>query len=139
MPPPYYAKAGARLETILKQRRDGLRDFTVRFYHRIAEDAGIHATAEDETIHLAFAPDGSLEIRIARGTDDPRQTAWRTRRFDRAETRRVLLFLGGGKDRLTVTGPEDEAIRVRVYDGGRRWIPDALATGRSRSDSRAVQ
>ena len=138
MPPPYFAQTGAVIETTLRQRRDGLRAFAVRFYHRIAEDAEIHATTEDETVLLAFEPDGSLQVRVAKGQEDPRQSAWRIRRFDRSETGRVLVFLGGGKDRLLVTGPDDDdAIRVRVYDEGRRWIPEALAKGRSRSGFRA--
>ena len=139
MPPSYYAVTGDTIQALLKLRRSGLREFAARFYERIAEDAEIHGTAEDESIHLAFEPDGSLEISIANGTKEPSNTAWRTRRFTRDETRRVLVFLGGGKDRLTVTGPEDEAIKVRVYDKGRRWIPEALAKGRDRSGFRVEE
>jgi hypothetical protein len=137
MPPAYYSLAGDTIATLLRLRRDGLQGFAGRFYERIAEDAEVHGTAEAESIHLAFEPDGSLRIRITCGTEESPGAAWLSRRFARSETRRVLLFLGGGKDRLTVAGTPGESIKVRVYDRDRRWIPEALARGRSRSGFQA--
>lgn len=116
MPEAYYTLAGPRLSTTLKQRRDQLATFATKFYLRLAEHSEVHATKEAETTHLLYQPDGGVDVRVARRVGDQEQFPWFVRRYLAAETGRIDLHLGGGKDRIVVTGTPSRAIAVHVFD-----------------------
>lgn len=116
MPEAYYKLAGPRLSTTLKQRRDQLATFATKFYLRMAEHSEVHATKEAETAHLVYHPDGGVDVRVATRAEGQERTPWFVRRYLPAETGRIDLHLGGGKDRIVVTGTPSRTIAVHVFD-----------------------
>lgn len=123
MPEAYYRLAGPRLSTTLKQRRDQLATFATKFYLRMAEHSEVHATKEAEKAHLVYHSDGGVEVRVARRADGQEQAPWFIRRYLPAETGRIDLYLGGGKDRIVVTGTPSRTIAVHVFDENGREVP----------------
>jgi len=136
LPQVYYGLAGAMLSTTLKQRRDQLREFATRFYLRLAEHSEVYATREAETVYLAYLPDRGIELRIATTVDDREQPPWFVRRYLAAETESIDLHLGGGKDRIVVTGTPSGAIAVHVFDEKRREVSMDSLVNSSRDNSR---
>ena len=127
LPAAYYQAAGARLASTLKQRRDRLREFAAKFYLQMAEHSEVHGTRQAETTHLIYNPDGGIEVRIATRVGDQEHRPWFFRRYLPAETERIDLHLGGGRDRIVVTGVPSRAIAVRVFDEmGRRVSMESL-------------
>ncbi len=116
LPQPFYRLSGAMLAETLKQRRDQLAAFADEFYLRVAERSDVYATKEAETASLVYHPEGGVEVRIAPSGRDPGQSPWFSRKYLPAETGQINLRLGGGKDRIVVTGTPSRAIAVHVFD-----------------------
>lgn len=116
LPEPWHRLEGARLARTLKQRRERLTPFASTFYLYMAKHSEVFATAEAEIAHLDYQPDGGVEVRVTRMADGGEQEPWFMRRYRPAETGRIDLHLGGGKDRIVQTGTPSRTIAVRVFD-----------------------
>lgn len=114
LPEPYYRLRGAYLVETLKQRRGMLQASAISFYRRLAERPQVHATMESELVQLTHHPDGSIELRIGPQAGAGAGQPWFVRRFLPGETRSIDLHLGGGDDRVAVTGTPTGAIEVRT-------------------------
>jgi hypothetical protein len=114
LPPEFRAKRGAQLVEWLKSRRDKLPAFVRAYYRVMAEGPDIRPTLEPSIIELTGRPD-TLDVRMRR-RDDPPEAAYYDRRFVRADTKEVRLYLDGGPDSVVVRGGGDK-IAVRVIAG----------------------
>jgi hypothetical protein len=93
----------------------------------MAEHSEVHATREAETTQLIYHPDGGVEVRVARRVGDQQQSPWFIRRYLPAETESIDLHLGGGEDRIVVTGIPSRAIAVHLFDQlGRQVSIDSI-------------
>lgn len=119
LPGPYYRLQGAYLVETLKQRRATLHASAISFYQRLAEKPQVHATRETEIVRLIHHPDGAIELRIGPERGPGAGQLWFVRRFLPNETRSIDLHLGGGGDRVEVTGTPTGAIAVRTIRGER--------------------
>ena len=109
-------------------RRAGLVDYVLRVYRYYASEVDVHATDRAEHVTLARG-DG----RFDRGHDRARR-----RRAPRpgttaascpSETDEVRVYLHGGDDRVTRTGPAGGPIHVRVIAGGGEDVVDDSKSG----------
>ena len=122
MPPQWYAINGKETLAALEKRRAGLVDYVLRVYDYYAKDVDVHATDRAEVVTLARGADDSLEVTIALA--DGGASPWYRRRFLPGETDEVRVYLHGGDDRVTRTGPAGGPIRVRVVAGGGKDVVD---------------
>lgn len=117
LPAPYYRLQGAHLVETLKQRRGMLQASAISFYQRLAEKPQVHATMQSELVQLTHHSDGAIELRIGPEAGPGAGQPWFVRRFLPGETRSIDLYLGGGDDRVVVTGTPTGAIAVRTIKG----------------------
>jgi hypothetical protein len=122
MPPQWYAINGKETLAALQKRRAGLVDYVLRVYDYYAKDVDVHATDQAEVVTLSRGGDDSLEVTIAPA--DGGTAPWYRRRFLSSETDEVRVYLHGGNDRVTRTGPAGGPIRVRVLAGGGKDVID---------------
>lgn len=116
LPEPYYRLEGARLIETLTQRRGKLAGSAISLYRRLAKHPEVHATLESEIVELIHHPEGTVELRIAPASAETAGSPWFTRRFLPGETRGLDVHLGGGKDRIVVTGKPAGEIAIRMFD-----------------------
>ena len=116
LPEPWYRLEGAKLATTLKRRRGRLAAFATTFYLYMAKHSEVFATMEAETAHLDYQPDGGVEVRVGSMAGGREQEPWFVRRYRPAETGRIDLHLGGGKDRVIRSGTPSRTIAVHVFD-----------------------
>jgi len=104
------------LAAALRSRRDQLPDEARRFYELLAADADVYGSDEAERVEATKGA-GMLDLVVyAAGSSDGRPLL--RRRFDRADTREVRLYLHGGNDTVHVTGSGGGAPLLRVIGGG---------------------
>jgi hypothetical protein len=116
LPPAYYRIAGPHLAATLKQRRDRLRSFARTFYLFLAKQSEVYATMEAETVLLDYRDDGGVLVQVSGRAEWDAPAPWFERRYLPGETGAIALHLGGGKDRIRVTGTPSPALAVQVYD-----------------------
>ncbi|HVR72635.1 MAG TPA: hypothetical protein VMT87_17500 [Vicinamibacteria bacterium] len=128
LPPEWHALGGDRLARDLMRRRDLLPAAAQRFYEHLAREVDVRGTDAPDLVRLEWQRDGDLvvEVRAEAGA-----APWFRRRFRRRETREVRLYLHGGADRLTTTGPRGD-ITVRVSGGAGADVLDDSASGGTR-------
>jgi hypothetical protein len=127
MPPQWYAIDGKDTQAALVERRAGLVGYILRIYRYYAKEVDVHATDQAERVTLARGNDDSMEITIAlaEGSAAP----WYRRRFLADETGEVRVYLHGGNDRVTRTGPAGGKVQVRVIAGGGQDVVDDSKSG----------
>ena len=143
MPDPWRAIDGARITADLRGRRDKLPKAAEDFYELLAGKVDVTLTNRSERVDAVRRSNGDLDLTVrgepaeagadaggaagaeaAAGlsdaapndpaTDASEPTFHRT--FQKDETSEVRLYLLGGDDRVTVTGPSG-GIRLRVVGG----------------------
>jgi hypothetical protein len=120
LPREYHAIQGTWLAATLRARRDLLPSAADQLYRQLAAEVDVHATDAAEEAEARVYEDGDVELTIrARGTaaaNGAEEPQFR-RRFDRADTREVRLYLRGGDDRVVARGARASDIELRL-DGG---------------------
>lgn len=102
------------MRTILRGRRDELRETALDWYRWMAAEPEIHARDGRDVAVVDHAADGGAEVRLfAEGASTP----YFRRRFVPAETREIRLYMHGGADRAVVRGGPGR-ITTRVVGGG---------------------
>lgn len=129
-PPEWYALSGERLSRDLKRRRDLLPDAAREFYKQLAGRVDIRGTGKDDVVRVERGADGSVVVEIAfadgkGGAGEP----WFRRRFLKGETQELRIYLWGGADRVTTSGPRKGGITVRVSGGPGKDVLDDSASG----------
>ncbi|HUR92945.1 MAG TPA: BamA/TamA family outer membrane protein [Gemmatimonadales bacterium] len=110
-------KNGPWLAAALKQRRDQLPTAARRFYRLLAVEVEVHGSDKAERVTAVHSADGTLDLTIFPDRPDNAAALYR-RRFDRADTREVRLYLQGGNDVVSVGGAGGSAPLLRVVGGG---------------------
>jgi hypothetical protein len=127
MPPQWYAINGKETLAALVKRRAGLVDYVLSVYRYYAKEVDIHATDAAEAVTLARGADDSMEVTIA--SADGAAAPWFRRRFLPSETDEVRVYLHGGDDHVTRTGPAGGPVDVRVIAGGGLDVVDDSKSG----------
>jgi hypothetical protein len=130
MPPEMYPVGGARLDSVLRARRDGLVSEALSYYAFLAKEVEIRATDAAEVAEVSRLDPHRLEVSI-RARDDEQPYFHRV--FADSETREVRLKTWGGDDRVVVRGAQPSNIRLRVVSGaGDDVLVDSTSTGGTR-------
>ncbi|MGQ0639877.1 MAG: BamA/TamA family outer membrane protein, partial [Gemmatimonadaceae bacterium] len=132
MPPEFVRLDGARLRADLISRRQQLPRAAREFYRVHAKEVDVRATDDADVAQITRANDGSVHVTLSDITSlgVARDTAYRQRRFDPAETREVRLFLNGGHDRAILRGAASDAILLRIIGGaGDDSVLDSIPGG----------
>jgi hypothetical protein len=113
LPPPQQKLYGERMRKALRGRRDGLPALAAQYFGVMAGQADVHAVGVPSLITITRHPD-ALDITM-RTRDGDAETYYQ-RRFDRASTREVRLYMDGGPDSVAIAGAGD-GIMVRLVSG----------------------
>lgn len=122
MPPEYQRLSGARIDSLLKLRRDGLPAEARRFYEMLAKVVDIHATDARDAALIDRDSAGGVRVRLIDARrKEPGTVATRAPYFDRrfvpGETGEIRVYLHGGGDSAVVRGYSKRGIKVRVIGG----------------------
>lgn len=120
LPAEYIPLDAEWLARMLRSRRDQLPGMARRFYRMLAAEVDVHLTDGAEQVRVLRPDERSVTVEARRRSGE---VSFR-RRFDAADTKDVRLYLHGSADVVTVTGPGDSPITLRVIGGGGR---DTLA------------
>ena len=115
MPPELRAKNEAWLAGALKHRRDALPEAARHFYRLLAGEAEVFGSDKAERV-TAVRADGRVLDLTVRAADDSAAAPLFHRRFDRADTKEVRLYLHGGDDVVQISG--DAGRRPAAPDRG---------------------
>jgi hypothetical protein len=131
--PPEYAPYSQEIARRLKARRDGLRDVADKYYLDLWETADVHGTDAEDQATVVRSADGIVDVRIQSGNDAP----YFARRFNRAETNEIRIYLHGGDDQARVEGNVRHSIKVRIIGGnGNNNLVDLSTVGGKRNPTR---
>jgi hypothetical protein len=117
LPPELRVKNQQWLAGALKSRRDRLPSAARRFYRLLAAEVEVHASDKPERVDVSHPTDRILDVTIHAAKDE-RSAPLYHRRFDRADTKEVRLFLQGGDDAVLIDGDAGGAPLLRVIGGG---------------------
>ncbi|HEX3274205.1 MAG TPA: hypothetical protein VHR43_05060, partial [Gemmatimonadales bacterium] len=132
LPEPWRAQNASTLTDALRRRRDQLPEAARRFYRMLAAEVEVHASDAAERVEVTRGEQGSIEVAVSPDKAGPGGGLYH-RRFDRAETREVRLYLHGGDDRVLVQGDGGRTPLIRVIaGGGDDEVVDSSAGGRLR-------
>jgi hypothetical protein len=132
MPPELRAKNEAWLAGALKHRRDALPEAARRFYRLLAGEAEVFGSDKAERVTAVRAEGRTLDLTV-RAADDSAAAPLFHRRFDRAETKEVRLYLHGGDDVVQIGGAGGGAPLLRIIGGGGDdRVVDSSTAGRAR-------
>src|SRR6185369_1250699 len=98
--PPEYAASSRVIAQKLRARRDFLLQEADRYYATLWSVADIHGTDAGDRATVSRAADGSVDVRIQSGDNDP----YFVRRFDPRETKEIRVYLHEGNDTAIVSG-----------------------------------
>ncbi len=121
LPPEWYAVAGSRVEKLLIARRDGLRDYSHRYYRLLAGTVDIYGSDRSELALVDRLANDRVRVRLWMRDDStyaPIDPPMFDRTFDADETGDIRIYLRGGDDRAEVSGRVERSIDVRVIGGG---------------------
>lgn len=131
LPESYADQIGTELRVALGNRRDDLVLFARDFYELLAGWVDVTATDEDEVAEIEVATGGAVRVRLfARDQGgDPVGDARFDRTFTDTETEEIRVFLKGGRDRATVQGSGNTAMKIRIVGGGNDDVLSNSSTG----------
>ncbi|MGN6392281.1 MAG: BamA/TamA family outer membrane protein [Gemmatimonadales bacterium] len=132
LPAEFRSRNAAPLAAALRSRRDHLADEARRFYRLLAAEAQLYGSDGAERVRATKGADGSLDLAVySAGPTDG--TPLIERRFVRADTREVRLYLRGGNDTVQVEGNGGGTPLLRVIGGdGDDRVVDSSNGGRVR-------
>ncbi len=118
LPAAAYEKDGARIERILRERRDDLDQVATRYYGILARTVDVVGSDKHERFEVQRLPGGRTEVVMLKTTreGETRKELFR-RTFDPAETREIRLYGLGGNDQFIVRGAAEKAIRLIAIGG----------------------
>jgi hemolysin secretion/activation protein ShlB/FhaC/HecB len=129
LPPEWYAVGGDGLIADLKKRRDLLPQAAEGFYENLSRYADVQGTDGDDVARLTREADGSALLEVSRTGADGTSRTYFKRRFLPKETKEVRIYLYGGADRFTSSGPPGD-IKFRLSaDGGEDRLDDSKSGG----------
>jgi hypothetical protein len=124
MPPEANRFSGESIIKRLKQRRDNLNDYGMKYYTYLAKRVTINGSAKDETFTINVAKNNKVTVTGLRGSS---QDTFYSRSFFRNETREINIYSLGGDDKFVFTGDRKNRFILRLIggDGKNEYKSDA--------------
>ena len=124
MPQAYQHRSGD-FAGLIRRRRSGLVRAADEYYRALFATVDLHAADGPDHAEVVRMGDGSVLVRIAAGG-----TTYFQRRFDRADTKAIRVYLHGGDDTVVVVGTARQSITVRLIGGrGANVLIDSSTVG----------
>ncbi len=117
LPPELRERNAAWLSGALKLRRDRLPEAAHRFYRLLSGEVEVTGSDGAERVEIGHPSNGVADVAIYPAGAAGGVPLFQ-RRFQRADTREVRLYLHGGDDAVLISGPGSRAPLVRVIGGG---------------------
>jgi hypothetical protein len=114
MPPEANQYSGKTIVKRLKERRDNLSHFGMKYYSTLAHRVTINGSAKDESFIINVM--GNKEISIT-GLHGSSQDTFYHRSFFRNETKEINIYGLQGQDQFIVRGNEKNPFTIRVIGG----------------------
>lgn len=124
MPPEANQYSGETIVKRLKERRDNLSHFGIKYYSTLAKRVTINGSAKDESFIIDVTGNKQVSITGLRGS--PQDTFYH-RFFSRNETKEINIYGLEGQDQFIVRGNEKNPFTIRVIggDGKNEYKADA--------------
>jgi len=118
LPEEHYRLSGAKLELLLKLRRDKLSEVAKKFYRHLSREVDVFCTNQDEIAEIHRFQNGDVRVQVFLKKDrEAEALPYYQRIFRLNETKEVRLYLYGGDDRVFTSGPAGKGIKVRIIGG----------------------
>src|SRR5436190_290574 len=114
MPPEANQFSGETIVKRLKQRRDNLSHFGMKYYSALAKRVTINGSAKDESFIIDVT--GKNEVSIT-GLRRSSQDTFYHRLFHKTETKQINIYGLAGEDQFIVRGNERNPFTIRVIGG----------------------
>jgi hypothetical protein len=105
-----------RLRTTLAARRALLPEVALKFYEKLAGEADVHLTDDDERAEIVRHADGRVTVTVPAA--DAAAPPFFQRTFLPDETNEIRVYLGKGDDVAVIRGSATDDIAVRLIGGG---------------------
>jgi hypothetical protein len=113
LPSEILAMNGSELASMLRARRDALREASLDLYSVMARDVHVQATNAAERVVLEHVDAGRARVTIT-----AEEVTYFDRLFDASETEEIRIYLREGDDVAVIQGAEASDITVRMVGGG---------------------
>ncbi len=118
LPKEYVDLIGDELLNFLKQRRAHLPDEAIKFYRHLAKEIDVHCTNQEDFVEVKRIENGDIEVMVTRSEKGRKSGKnYFQRRFRKADTKEVRIYLYNGDDSVVVSGGKARGIKVRVIGG----------------------
>ena len=129
LPPAVYELDGEKMIKKLKNRRDGLLEYGMKYYEFISSTVTINGSNEEE-IFMATTKGNKLNVTMYRKSSQGPQKIYE-RSFNRSETNFVHLDGLGGNDQFIIDGTADSKIKLKLYGNGGKDLYDIKGNTKS--------
>lgn len=118
LPPEIFAISGQEIITNLKARRDRLNQFAERYYHSLAKNVEIPASASNEMIEIVGVDEGNIKVSMYAINDGKAKSQpFFSRIFDKNETKEVRIYGIDGNDQFSADASTGKDILIRLIGG----------------------
>lgn len=125
----------------LKQRRDKLTEFALRYYDILSEEVNVYGSDKADRFEVVRSPNGQTSVIIYEKIEDVpegEQKQLFARTFKVGETDEIRLFGFGDNDDFDITGNSDKAMTIRVVGGEGRDVVNDKSDVDGRSEETLV-
>jgi len=117
-PETIYQITGAQTASILKSRRDHLKDYALELYEHLAKAVDVVGTNKDEHFLIESPSAGELKVSVSKISKKGNiQQKIFERTFYANETNEIRLYGLDGEDRFDISGAANGKIKVRIISG----------------------
>ena len=128
-----YESVSPDLAAKLRARRALLPNAARGYYRALFAEADVHATDAADRATIIRSADGVVDVRLQSGDAAP----YFQRRFDRATTKEIRVYLHEGNDTAVVSGHPRKSIAVQVIGGnGDNTLIDSSTVGGQKRQAR---
>lgn len=135
LPPEYAALDGERMQHAVRGRRDNLPEAARRYYEHLAGTVDIRTSDAAHSVTVDRGDDGSMLVEVRDAADPEAGRTLFRRRFEPGDTDNVTLYLGGGNDRVRVSGRNRSIVLRTVSKSGDKTVDDSMGGGTRVYDS----
>ena len=122
MPAEVFSISGNEIIEKMKSRRAHLVEYAREYYLLLAKEAEIVGTKENEYFQIEQRPNNVTAVNVFRRNkqDQTEGAPFYTRVFDPTETKEIRIYGLSGHDIFSITGQENDKIRLRLIGGDMR-------------------
>jgi len=120
MPPEMFAKEGRNLISMLKHRRNNLREASEEFYEVYSDVVDVYGSDKGEFAEIKVIDKNKIELNLFekdKNTGNKKTFPFFTNVFDNKYTNEIRLYMLGGNDGISLRGKKDNGMLLRIISG----------------------